>query len=214
MTKFTVSKRSDLDAGEGGDGRRDAPMDMAMQVATAATPAGVTIFEPMESNENGKRRRRSEAPAAPTDWRSRMERTIRQQAQELMQLHRTVGHLANLLEARAAREEAQWQGMMTSMQEREQKWDARHEDDKLRGAGITNMIAKTTTGLPQDEEGREREKERQMTVRTDGGGLEASQHADTMREEEPEKRQQLQQQPKPKLQLKLPPEPQPTPKPK
>jgi len=50
-----------------------------------------------------------------------MESTIRQQAQELMQLHRTVGHLANLLEARAACEEAQWQGMMTWMQEREQK---------------------------------------------------------------------------------------------
>jgi len=48
-----------------------------------------------------------------------------------MQLHRTVGHLANLVEARAAREEAQWQAMMTWIQEREQKWDARHEDDKL-----------------------------------------------------------------------------------
>ena len=57
-------------------------------------------------------------------------------------------------------------------------------------------------------------KERDETAVTDSGGLEASQHADTMREEEPEKRQQLQQQPKPKLQLKLQPKPQPMPKPK
>jgi len=33
------------------------------------------------------------------------------------------------------------------MQEREQKWDARHEDNKLWGAGITNMIAKTIHGV-------------------------------------------------------------------
>jgi len=39
--------------------------------------------------------------------------------------------------------------MMTWMQEREQKWDARHEDNKLWGAGITNMIAKTMKGVAQ-----------------------------------------------------------------
>ena len=89
------------------------------------------------------------------------------------------------------------------MQEREQKWDALHEDDKLLGAGIRNMIAKTMKGVGQGQQERERENKRQMTARTDGGGLVASQHADTTREEEPEKRQQLQQQPKPKLELKL-----------
>jgi len=62
-----------------------------MEMATAATSiaaetAGATIFEPMERNENGKRRRRSKAPAAPCDWMSCMERTIRKQAQELTQL--------------------------------------------------------------------------------------------------------------------------------
>jgi len=76
------------------------------------------------------------------------------------------------------------------------------------------MIAKTMNEVAQGQEGREREKESQMTARTDGGGLEASQHADQTREEEPEKRQQLQQQLKPKLQLKLQPKPQPVPKPK
>jgi hypothetical protein len=137
MTEIRVSGRSDLDAGEAGDGRSDAPMEVAMEMATAVTPVatetgGATILEPMEGNENGQRRRKSEAPAtalAPSDWRSRMEWTVRKQAQELMQLHRTVGHLTNVLEAQAAREQAQWRGMLTRMQEREQKWDARHEDD-------------------------------------------------------------------------------------
>jgi hypothetical protein len=40
------------------------------------------------------------------------------------------------------------------------------------------MIAKTMKGVAQVQE--EREREREMTARTDGGGLEASQHADTM----------------------------------
>jgi hypothetical protein len=75
MTEVRVSGRSDLDAGEAGDGRSDAPMEVAMEMATGATPvaaetAGATIVEPMERNENGKRRRKSEAPAtalAPSD---------------------------------------------------------------------------------------------------------------------------------------------------
>jgi hypothetical protein len=170
------------------------------------------MFEPMERNENGKWRRRSEAPATPSDWRSHMERTMRQQGQGLTQLHRTVGHLTNLVQAQAAREEPQWLGMRTWMQEREQKWDARHEDDKLSRAGIRNIIAKIMKGVTSGQEATE--KERDETAGTDGGGLQASQHADTTREEEPEKRQQLQQQLKPKLQLKLQPKPQPAPKPK
>jgi len=161
MTEFRVSGRSDLDAGEAADGRSDTPMEVAMEMATGVTSiatetAGAPIFEPMERNENGKRRRRSEAPAAPSDWRSCIERTIRLQAQELTQLHRTVGHLANLWEVPAAREEAQCQGMMAWMQERELKWDPRHEDDKLWGPGITNMIAKVMNGEPPGQEGREK----------------------------------------------------------
>jgi len=55
-------------------------MDVAMEMATAAAAiagetAGATIFEPMERNENGNRRKRSEAPAAPSDCMSPMERT-------------------------------------------------------------------------------------------------------------------------------------------
>jgi len=98
------------------------------------------------------------------------------------------------------------------MQEGEQKWNARHEDDKLWGAGITNMIATVMKGVAPGQGGRENERE--VTARMDSGGLEASQHADTMREEGPQKHQRLQQQPKPTLQLKLQPKPQPAPKPK
>ena len=62
------------------------------------------------------------------------------------------------------------------------------------------------------------ERERKRCDCEDGRwGLEASQHADTTREEGPEERQQPQQQqpkPKPKLQLKLQPKPQPVRKPK
>jgi len=75
MTEFRGSERSDLNAGEAGDRRSDVPMHMAMEVAIPATPAGVIIFEPMERNEDGIQRGRSEAQAAHSDWRSPMART-------------------------------------------------------------------------------------------------------------------------------------------
>jgi len=218
MTEFRVSGRSDLQAGGAEIGRSDAPMDVAMEMATATGIAvgtvGAGIFELMERNENGKRRMRREDPAAPSDWRSRMESTRRQQALELTQLHQTFRQLANLVESRADREEAQRLAMMTLMQEREQNCDTRYEDDMVWGTGITNMIAKTMKGVAQGQE--DRVIEREVTARTDGGGLEASQHADTTREEGPEEPQQPQQHPKPspKLQLKLQFKPQPSPKPK
>jgi len=81
------------------------------------------------------------------------------------------------VEAQAAHEEEQRLGMMRWMQESEQKWDARHEDNKLWGVGITNMTAKPMKKASHGQEGRV--EERDMTARTDGGGLEASQHADT-----------------------------------
>jgi len=88
MSEARVSERSDMDMGEAGDRKSDVPMDMAMEMTTAATPTaiGATIFEPMERNEHGKQSRKSEAlvtTLAPSDWRSRMERIMRQQAQEL-----------------------------------------------------------------------------------------------------------------------------------
>ena len=53
-----------------------------------------------------------------------------------MQLHQTVGHLTNLVQGQAAREEARWLGKRTWMQERDQKWDACYEDDTLWWGGI------------------------------------------------------------------------------
>jgi hypothetical protein len=53
MTEFRVSGGSDLHPGEAGNGRSDAPVDVAMEMATVATAiametAGATIFGPKE----------------------------------------------------------------------------------------------------------------------------------------------------------------------
>jgi hypothetical protein len=104
MNEVRVSRRSDLDEGEAGTGWSDATVHVAMEMATVATSTatettGATVSEPIARNHHGKRRWRSEAPAADITWRSRMDRTIQQQAQELRQLHQTVVHLAKLVEA-------------------------------------------------------------------------------------------------------------------
>jgi hypothetical protein len=215
MTEFGVSETSDLDAGDAGVCLSDPPKDVAMELTMVATSsatetAGATISEQMKRNENGKRRRRRVDPAAPSNWRSPMERTIRQQVQELSRLYRTVGHRAYLLEAWAALEEAQWLRKMLSMHESEQKWDTHYEDNQLWGAGITNMIVKAMHGVAPGRKGGE--KERGMNARTDSGGLEASHRADRTRAERPEQRHLPQQQLKPKWQQKLKPKPQPEPK--
>jgi hypothetical protein len=62
------------------DRRSYAPMHIAMEMETAVTPiametAGETSFKPMERNENGKQRRRSDVPGTTftlQDWKSRM----------------------------------------------------------------------------------------------------------------------------------------------
>jgi hypothetical protein len=130
MTNTRVSGRRELVTGDSGNGMSDAPMDVAIVMAMVmlATPiaaerAGPSIVKLIERNANGKLRRRSkflETAVALSDWWSRMEWTMRQQAQGLMQLHQTIGKLTNLLKLQAAREEAQWRGMMTWMQERDQ----------------------------------------------------------------------------------------------
>ena len=53
MTEFRVSGRSELEAREAGNGRSDTPMDVAMEIMTAATAiaaetAGSTIIESIE----------------------------------------------------------------------------------------------------------------------------------------------------------------------
>jgi len=127
-------------------------MDVAIEITTAATPtdadiADTTMFEPIEKIENWKWGRRREALATPSDWRSCIERIMRQQAQQLTQLHQTVGHRTNLVQAQTAHEGAQWLGMTTWMQEKEPKWDACHKDNKVSRAGITNVIPKIMKGV-------------------------------------------------------------------
>jgi hypothetical protein len=212
MTEVRVSERRGLDTGEAADGRSDAPMDMAMEVATAVTSiaagtAGEAALEPMERNENGKRRW-SEVPAtawALGDWRSRMERAAQQQACELAQLHRTIAKMANMLETHTALQEAQWRGMKSWLEEKEKKRDAYHQDDLLWGEGTTDMVARAVAAT-------ERGQKEERRADTEGVGLEASIHADltqTGGPEKPEERQQLQ----PGRQLKSMPMPKPKPKP-
>jgi hypothetical protein len=89
MTKVRVSKRSDLDMRESGNGGSDAPGDVALEIATAVTriatgTVGATTLELLGRNENRTWTRRSEAPVtamAPSNWRSSVERMIGQQAQ-------------------------------------------------------------------------------------------------------------------------------------
>jgi len=81
MNEARVSQRRKLDKWEAGDRRSDTQMEMAMEMTTAATTTatetvGATTSEPIETNEKGKRRRTSKAPATPSDWRSRMQRTM------------------------------------------------------------------------------------------------------------------------------------------
>jgi hypothetical protein len=81
MTDVRESERSGLDTGEASDGRNNAAMDMAMDMTMAVTSLAretprTTIFQPMQRNGNGTWRMRSQAPVAPSNWKSRMEMTI------------------------------------------------------------------------------------------------------------------------------------------
>ena len=149
------------------------------------------MAEELEHNETGKRLNSGpEASRAPSDWRSCMERTMRQQAQEQTQMHPTVGQLAYLLEAPESCEEAQWPGMITWMQEREQMRDSWHERYKLLWAGIiipTVMVKKGVTP-GQEVSGKDTEK----TAKMDSGVLQASWGADTPQDGRPEEHQSVQ----------------------
>jgi hypothetical protein len=118
---------TDREGAKGGEVVIGTVRDMSI---TRFSPPVATAAEPPQHNENGKKLR-SEALKTPADGRSRMERMVQPQAQELMQLHRTTAHLANSLEAPAEYGENQWQGMRALMEAREHKWDARHKDNAL-----------------------------------------------------------------------------------
>jgi hypothetical protein len=81
MTEFRLSERCDLYTADVAAERSDTPMDMEMEIATAAISitmetAGVPIFRPM-----GETRMDTGAEGArPNDWRSCVERMIGEQA--------------------------------------------------------------------------------------------------------------------------------------
>jgi len=54
--------------------------------------------------------------------------------------------MASMLEAHAACEETQWLGMRMWMEDRERKWDVRHEDNVLLERGIMDMVTKILAG--------------------------------------------------------------------
>jgi hypothetical protein len=70
-----------------------------------------------ERNKNGKRlmNETSEPVSILLDRRSRIERTARQQARDVSQLHQIIDRMARMLEAHVAREEVQWRGMKESL---------------------------------------------------------------------------------------------------
>jgi len=90
----------------------------------ATETAGEDTIEPMERNENGKRKKRSEVLAtawAHGDWKSRMEPTAQQEAHELAELHRTIANIVTMLQTQTALQEAQWQGMKAWLEEKGKK---------------------------------------------------------------------------------------------
>jgi len=188
-------------------GAGEASRGAAQRAGNTTRVSFLAASEQWERNKNGQRLRNetSEPESAPGDWRSRMEQTVRQQAREVTQLPQTINRMARLLEAHAAREEAQWRGMKEWLEDRETKWDDRHRDNVLRGAGISDMTAKVMASARAGDAAptqKARKEERDETARQDGEGQGATQHDGAVQGGKPEKRQ-LQQQPKPKPRLLL-----------
>jgi outer membrane biosynthesis protein TonB len=97
--------------------------------------------------------------------------------------------------------------MKAWLENREEKWDAYHQNDVLCGRGITDMVTKVVTAT----EGGQRERQKRKAD-TDGAGLKASIHTDATQTggpEKPEERHQSQ----PGRQLKPKPKPKPNPAP-
>jgi len=89
--------------------------------------------EQWEPNKTGQtlRNENSEPVSLLGDWRSRMEQTFRHQAGEVTQLRQTIDGMARVMEAYAAREEAQLCGMKERLEDWETKWDDSHRDHVL-----------------------------------------------------------------------------------
>jgi len=129
----------DMDMAEAGEASREAG-------EWSGKTTRVSFLDPSEQwehNWNGKRLKNetSEPVNALGDWRSRMERTVRQQWRKATQLHQTVHRMARMLEAHRVHEEVQWHGMIEWLEDRETKWDESHRDDVIWGRGVADMTA-------------------------------------------------------------------------
>ena len=159
MTEVSGSERNGLDTGKVAERTSNAPMDMVMEMATAVTfiaakTAGKVTLEPMERNENGNRRTRSQVLVtawAAEDWKSSMERVAQQEAHELAQLHQKIAKIGNKLETLNAQQEVQWRGMKVWLEEKEKKWDAYHQNNLLWGEGIMGMVARAVAATDRVE---------------------------------------------------------------
>jgi len=69
--------------------------------------AGSTQWE-REKNGEGLKNEDLEQVSTPGHYRSRMERTVRQQAHKVIELHQTIDSMTRMLDAHAVWEEAQW----------------------------------------------------------------------------------------------------------
>jgi len=139
-----------------------------------------------EWNKNGKppRSEITESSSALGDWRSWMERTIRQQVRKIALPQHTVDRIARLQEPHVAFEEKEWPGMWHRMENRERKWDDCHKNDVMWGMGITDMARKILAAMRTGEREPEGEK-----------GLQPSKHAVTIQRVREWKEDPVQQQP-------------------
>jgi len=114
-----------------------------------------------------------------------MECAAQQQARELAQLHKTIAKMANMLETQTALQESQWRGMKTWLEEKEEMWDAYHQDDVLWRMGITDMVKRVVAATDRDQrEGRKADIE--------GVSLDASIQSDLTQTGGPKKPEELQ----------------------
>jgi hypothetical protein len=87
--------------------------------------------------------------------------------------------MANMLETHTAQQEAQWRGMKSWLEEKEEKRDAYHQDDLLWGAGITDMVVRAVAAT-------ERGQNAEWGADSKGVGVEASIHGDLTQTGAPE----------------------------
>jgi len=163
-----------------------AAEDCSMAVKLSGETTHVTfmaVSAQWEWNENWNRLRceMSGSASAPGDWRSWMERWMRQQVQEVAQWHQTMENMAWLLEAHAVCDAIQSLVMWKCMEDRERMCNPCHKGNILWGTGISDMAPTILAGARAGERKPDAE-----------NGLHASWHAGTTQRERRRDREQPQ----------------------